>query len=161
MSELDRLVAELCPDGVEYAAIKDVCSDLLVGGDLPQNFSKGQKLPSEEFPYPIYSNGTEESALYGYTESYRIEKEAITISARGTIGFHAIRSGKFTPIVRLITLIADESKITTKFLNYALSVVGLEGVTTGIPSLTLPMLKKYKIPIPPLAIQRECAQQRV
>jgi len=155
MSELDRLVAELCPDGVEYAAIKDVCSDLLVGGDLPQNFAKGQKSPSEEFPYPIYSNGTEESALYGYTESYRIEKEAITISARGTIGFHAIRSGKFTPIVRLITLIADESKITTKFLNYALSVVGLEGVTTGIPSLTLPMLKKYKIPIPPLAIQRE------
>lgn len=61
----------------------------------------------------------------------------------------------FTPIVRLITLIADKSKITTKFLNYALYVAGIEGVSTGIASLTVPKLDKFTIPVPPLEVQRE------
>ncbi len=154
MSKLEELINELCPDGVEYVKLKEV-AQISAGGDLPENYTKGQKVPSEQYPYPIYSNGTADGALYGFTDSYKIEKEAVTISARGTIGCHAVRAGKFTPIVRLITMIADESKITTKFLHYALDVAGIEGVTTGIPSLTVPMLEKFKIPLPPLPVQRE------
>ena len=52
-------------------------------------------------------------------------------------------------------MIPDESKVTTKFLNYALDVAGIGGVTTGIPSLTVPMLAKFKIPLPPLPVQLE------
>ena len=154
MTNLDRLVAELCPDGVEYLKLREV-AQVLVGGDLPANFAKGQKEPTAQFPYPIYSNGIGDAALYGFTDDYKIEKEAVTISARGTIGYHTVRAGKFTPIVRLITLIADENKIATKFLNYALYVAGIEGVSTGIPSLTVPMLDKFKIPVPPLPVQNE------
>ena len=154
MSKLEALMAEMCPEGVEYVKLKDV-AQISAGGDLPDNYIKGQKVPTEQFPYPIYSNGTEDGALYGFTDSYKIEKEAVTISARGTIGYHAVRAGKFTPIVRLITMIADESKITTKFLHYALYVAGISGVTTGIPSLTVPMLEKFTIPLPPLPVQGE------
>ena len=120
---------------MEYVKLSDVVK-MSAGGDLPSNYSKGQKEPTEEYSYPIYSNGTGESALYGFTDSYKIEKEAVTISARGTIGYHEVRAGKFTPIVRLITMIADEKRLTNKFLHYALFVAGIEGVTTGIPSLT-------------------------
>lgn len=154
MSKLEELIAELCPDGVEYKKLKEV-AQISAGGDLPRNYAKGQKVATEQYPYPIYSNGTEGGALYGFTDSYKIEKEAVTVSARGTIGYHEVRAGKFTPIVRLITLIADESKITTKFLHYALYIAGIEGVTTGIPSLTVPMLGKFTIPIPPLPVQNE------
>lgn len=154
MSKLDELIAELCPEGVEYKRI-DELAQISAGGDLPENYVKGLTSPSERYPYPIYSNGTADRALYGYADSYKIEKEAITISARGTIGYHEIRKGKFTPIVRLITLIADENIITTKFLNYALCVAGIEGVTTGIPSLTVPMLRKFIVPVPPLPVQNE------
>jgi type I restriction enzyme S subunit len=153
MSTLQRLIAQLCPDGVEYVKLSDVV-EMSAGGDLPRNFAKGQKWPSEQYPYPIYSNGTGESALYGFTDSYKIEKEAVTISARGTIGYHAVREGKFTPIVRLITMIADNKKIETKFLHYVLFVAGIEGVSTGILSLTVPMLEKIQIPLPPLAEQQ-------
>ena len=148
------MIAELCPNGVEYLGLREV-TQVLVGGDLPANFAKGQKEPTEQFPYPIYSNGIGDAALYGFTDDYKIEKEAVTISARGTIGYHTVREGKFTPIVRLITLVANENKITTKFLNYALYVAGIEGVSTGIPSLTVPMLDKFKIPVPALIIQQE------
>ena len=154
MSRLDELIAGLCPNGVKYVKLKEV-AQISAGGDLPENYAKGQKVPTEQFPYPIYSNGTEDGALYGFSDSYKISKEAVTISARGTLGYHAIRSGKFTPIVRLLTLIADERKITTKFLNYALDVASIGGVSTGIPSLTVPMLEKSNIPLPPLPVQNE------
>lgn len=154
MSKLDELINELCPEGVGFVKLKEV-TQISVGGDLPENYAKGQKVPTAQYPYPVYSNGTKSGALYGFTDNYKIEKEAVTISARGTIGYHEVRAGKFTPIVRLITMIANESKITTKFLNYALSVAGIEGVTTGIPSLTVPMLEKFTIPLPPLPIQEE------
>lgn len=154
MSKLEELIEELCPNGVEYVKLKEI-AQISAGGDLPKNYAKGQKVPTEQYPYPIYSNGTEGGALYGFTDSYKIEKEAVTISARGTIGYHEVRAGKFTPIVRLITMIADESKITTKFLHYAMYVAGIEGETTGIPSLTVPMLGKFTIPLPPLPVQSE------
>lgn len=151
---MEKLFAEQCLDRVQYVKLKEV-AHISAGGDLPENYVKGQKVPTEQFPFPIYSNGTDDNALYGFTDNYKIEKEAVTISARGTIGYHEVRAGKFTPIVRLITMIADESKITTKFLNYVLNIAGIEGVNTGIPSLTVPMLEKITIPLPPLPIQEQ------
>ena len=139
-------------DKVEYKAISEI-SKISAGGDLPKNYKKGQLQPSSEYPYPIYSNGTGDSALYGHTDNYKIDEDAVTVSARGTIGYHAVRKAKFTPIVRLITLIADKNIVTTKYLNYVLSIVEIEGVKTGIPSLTVPMLKKYKVPVPTIEEQ--------
>jgi len=128
--------------------LDEVCLSINAGGDLPKNYLKGQKKPTEELPYPIYSNGTDESALYGYTDSYKVDKKAVTISARGTIGYHTIRSPKFTPIVRLITLIPNNELITTKFLNYILDITEIGHSGGSIPQLTTPNVKKIKIPVP-------------
>lgn len=105
MNTIDGLIQELCPDGVEWNTLGEACQYISAGGDLPNNYKKGQTIPSADFPYPIFSNGTEKNALYGYTDSFKIDAEAVTISARGTIGYHTVRNPKFTPIVRLITLI--------------------------------------------------------
>ena len=100
-------------DDVEFKELEEVCLEISAGGDRPNKYKKGQTKPSQEFPYPIYSNGTDENALYGYSNDYKIDKEAVTISARGTIGFHTIRKPNFTPIVRLITLIPDNNPSLT------------------------------------------------
>lgn len=139
--------------GVRWLSLLDVCKAISAGGDLPKNFKKGQSEPSEEFPYPIYSNGSDEKALYGYTNGYKVENEAVTVSARGTIGFHAIRQPKFTPIVRLITLIPNHSILTTKFLNYALDITEIGHSGGSIPQLTVPNIKKIIIPVPIIAEQ--------
>ncbi|NHJ06671.1 restriction endonuclease subunit S [Lactococcus garvieae] len=131
---------------------------IIAGGDLPENYSKGQTEPSSEFPYPIYSNGTGVQSLYGFTDDFRVDSEAITISARGTLGWHTIREPKFTPIVRLLTLIPNTEIISTKFLNYVLTQVKLGGVKTGIPSLTKPMIEKVSIPVPPLKFQSKIVE---
>ncbi|MCD6580973.1 MAG: restriction endonuclease subunit S, partial [Desulfuromusa sp.] len=76
------------------------------------------------------------------------------ISARGAkIGYHTTRKAKFTPIIRLITLISNNEIITTKYLNYILDVTSIVGTEGGIPQLTVPTVKKIKIPLAPLAEQ--------
>lgn len=153
MSKLDQLIKELCPEGVEYKELGEV-SELSAGGDLPSNYKKGQKEPSEDLPYPIYSNGTGENALYGFTDIYRVEEEAVTVSGRGTLGHVGLREGKFTPIVRLITVIPKE-EVNIKFMYYVLERENIEGNNKGIPSLTIPHVKGIKIPIPPIEVQEE------
>lgn len=140
-------------EDVRWLTLEDVCTTISAGGDLPKNYKKGQAEPSGEYPYPIYSNGSDDKALYGYTDGYKIDKEAVTISARGTIGFHAIRQPNFTPIVRLITLIPNHSILTPKYLNYALDITEIGHSGGSIPQLTVPNVKKIKIPIPSIAEQ--------
>lgn len=142
----------------QVRTLDQVCESITAGGDLPRTLAKGQSQPSREFPFPIFSNGTGELALYGYTNSYRVSKPAVTISARGTIGAHAIREANFTPIVRLLTLIPDEELINIRYLNYVLDVTEVTHSGGSIPQLTVPNLKKVTIPVPPLEEQRRIAE---
>ena len=154
-NKIEKLITELCPNVVEFKELGEVCLSISAGGYLPEKYRKGQVAPTDEFPYPIYSNGTNEKALYGYTDSYKINDEAVTISARGTIGYHTVRKEKFTPIVRLITLIPNTKLISSKFLSYTLDITEIGSSGGSIPQLTVPNVKPIKIPLPPLAIQEE------
>jgi type I restriction enzyme, S subunit len=139
---------------VEWKTLEEICSSISAGGDLPKNFAKGQVDPTDEFPYPIYANATGDNGLYGFTDGYKIESDAVTISARGAkIGYHTVREGKFTPIIRLITLVPNKNVVLTKFLNYILDMTPIGGTDGGIPQLTVPTVKKISIPHPPLAEQ--------
>ena len=142
--------------GIKFMQLSEVCKTICAGGDLPINYVKN-KTPTVEYPYPIYSNGTGESALYGYSDTYKIGEDAVSISARGTIGYHTIRNANFTPIVRLITLIPNEKYITVKYLNYVLDITNIISsggkLGGGIPQLTVPNVKKLTIPVPPLEEQ--------
>lgn len=126
---------------------------------MPPNYLKGQKEPSTELPYPIYSNGTAESALYGYTDNYKVDQEAVTISARGTIGYHAVRAARFTPIVRLITLLPNLEILSSKYLNYVLDITEIGHSGGSIPQLTVPNVKKIRIPVPNIEEQQHIVEK--
>ncbi len=137
---------------VEWKKLGEIC-EISAGGDLPKNYIK-DNVPSADFQYPIYSNGIGDKSLYGYSDSYKVENASITISARGTIGYHTIRNPKFTPIVRLITLIPKDGMfINLSYLNEALYATKITGTKGGIPQLTVPIVSKIQIPIPSLAEQ--------
>ena len=139
---------------VEWKTLNEVCSTISAGGDLPEKFIKGQTDPTDEFPYPIFANATGDKGLYGFTDKYKIESDAVTISARGAkVGYHTVREGKFTPIIRLITLVPNKNIILTRYLNYILDMTPIAGTKGGIPQLTVPTVKKIAIPVPPLAEQ--------
>lgn len=134
---------------VEWLTLGQVCSSISAGGDVPENYAKDQVNPTSEFPYPIFANATGAKGLYGFTDEYKINCDAVTISARGAkVGYHTVRDAKFTPIIRLIVLVAYKSIILTKYLNYALDMTPIGGTKGGIPQLTVPSVKKIKIPVP-------------
>ena len=133
--------------------LKEVCAHLSAGGDVPQNNWSKEK--TKEYSVPIYSNGTSDNALYGYTNIKRIEEDAISISARGTIGYATIRKAPFYPIVRLIVAIPDTNKVLLRYLLEVVSQLDFKKSGKTIPQLTVPMIKDKKIPVPPLEVQRQ------
>ena len=151
MTKLEELIEKLCPDGVEYKEIGSIAV-LGAGGDVPKARFSAEK--TVEFNIPIYSNGIEEKAIYGYTDIPKVDEPSITISARGTIGWCALRKEPFYPIVRLI-YVTPNNEILIDFLKYVIDTIKFKVPKSVIPQLTIPMVSKYKIPVPPLEVQRE------
>ena len=136
---------------VEWKTLGEVC-DLIAGGDVPKG--EFSQVVTEEYRIPIYSNGIGEKALYGFTKSPRITQPCVTISARGTIGYSALHLTPFYPVVRLIAAIPYKC-LDVKYLFYMLQMTTFKIPQTGIPQLTIPMVKTYPIPIPPLEVQEK------
>ena len=141
---------------VEIKTLDDVCN-ISAGGDVPkENFSKEK---NEKYNIPIISNGVGKNALYGYTDIVKIDKKAVTIAARGTIGYAEYRDYSYYPIIRLISAVPkNENELNTKFLYYSLQGRKYDVPTTGIPQLTVPTFKKEKISIPEIKIQEKIVE---
>ena len=136
---------------IEELEIGEVCN-LSAGGDVPKDrFSKEK---TERYKIPIISNGSGINALYGYTDIPKVVEPSVTVAARGTIGYAEYRDYPYFPIIRLITLIPkDIKRLNTKYLYYCLQGRKYKIPMSGIPQLTVPMLKKQKVSIPPLDVQ--------
>ena len=141
---------------VEIKTLDDVCN-ISAGGDVPkENFSKEK---NEKYNIPIISNGVGKKALYGYTDIVKIDKKAVTIAARGTIGYAEYRDYSYYPIIRLISAVPkNENELNTKFLYYSLQGRKYDVPTTSIPQLTVPTFKKEKISIPEIKIQKKIVE---
>ena len=163
----NQLTAELTARKTQYAYYRDkllqykmptkeyevgeIC-EVSAGGDVPkEHFSKEK---SEQYKVPVISNGCGINAFYGYTDAARVDKPAVTVAARGTIGYAEYRDYPYFPIIRLITLIPkDDKQLNTKYLYYSLKGRHYKVPTSGIPQLTVPVIKKEKVSIPPLDVQ--------
>ena len=143
MSKLEELIQELCPNGIQYHLIGDIC-DVLTGGEAPPESIK-EKEPQGEYIYPIYSNGLGDNALWGYSKTFRIDKPAVTFSSIGTIGFPTLREAKFTPIIRLKVIYPkDANKLNICFLKYALEIVQFEKQKSSVANVNASMIKNIK-----------------
>ncbi len=77
MSRLDELIAELCPDGVEYKSVGEIA-----------NISRG-KVMSKDFLkensgiYPVYSSQTENNGQLGAISAYMFDGKYLTWTTDG------------------------------------------------------------------------------
>ena len=124
--------------------ITDVAKDIFAGGDKPKDFSSEQ---NDVYKHPVYSNGEKNSGLLCYSKTARVYDVALTVSARGTLGFSVIRNKPFTPVVRLITIIPN-NKCNITYLKYCLDTVGFASSGTSQGQITVPDFKSRKIPLP-------------
>lgn len=141
----------MIPKGWEQSTLEEV-SRMSAGGDKPKSFSKNA---TKEKAVPIYSNGTDNEGLYGYTDKAKIFEESITVSARGTIGYVCLRQQPYFPIVRLVSVIPRENIITSKYLYFYLKLLNISGTGTTQQQLTVPDFKRTKIWIPEYKVTKQ------
>lgn len=137
--ELDKEV----PKGWEVKKIKEV-SKINAGGDRPKVFSETK---NKECFVPIFSNGITQNGLYGFTDKPKIKENAITVSARGTIGFAVMRLEPFVPIVRLITVIPNDGFLF-RYLFDCIENFQLNASGSVQKQLTVPHFSMLELLIP-------------
>ena len=123
-------------------SIQSIAKEVFAGGDKPSDISN---VKTEEYQYPVFSNGIGENALLCYSKSFRVYVPAITVSARGTIGYAETRKAYFTPVVRLLTLIPKENNNLT-FVKYALNQIEYRTSGSSIGQLPVPEFIKLTVP---------------
>lgn len=135
------------PDGWRMGTLGEV-GKVKTGGDMPQEFSIER---NKDYSYPIIANGLENKGVVGYAKIAVIREPSISISARGTIGYSFVRNSPYYPIVRLISITPYKQEML-HYLWFEVSAMDLAGSGSVQSQLTIPVISREEIRIPPKPI---------
>jgi len=143
MSKLEELIAELCPDGVEFRLLGEVLS--IRNGKDYKGFEEGD--------IPVYGTG----GIMTYIDTFAYDRPSVLIPRKGSLDKLYYVKDPFWTVDTIFYTEINEEFIEPKFVYYYLQTQHLERLNTagGVPSLTQAVLNKIKIPLPPLPVQRE------
>ena len=152
MSKIDELIKRLCPNGVRYGTLDELC-ETLKKGTLKTTELK------ENGEYPVINSGRD---FYGYYDDYNNDGIAFTLAARGEYaGFINYIEDKFWAGGLCYPYRSkNEKKLITKFIYYYLKskekYIMETLVTRGsIPAINKSDIDKIKLPLPPYEVQSE------
>ena len=150
MSKLDKLIHELCPNGVEYIPIINL-AEIGTG-----SHNTNEELDDGKYPFFVRSQTPRRLNTYDFDE-----KAIITAGDGVGVGkvFHYIE-GKYALHQRAYRIHVTSDKLEPKYLLHYmkasfLSYMEMNAVNSSVTSVRKPMLEKYRIPVPPLEIQYE------
>lgn len=129
--------------------------NIKAGGDIKsENVSKEM---TDKKIYPVYANALSNKGLYGYTDTFKVEGNTITVTGRGDIGYAIARNNKYYPIVRLLVLSPIE-KLDTLFFENIINFTNIFIESTGVPQLTSPQLSQVNVRVPVFKEQNKIAK---
>ena len=150
MNKIEKLIKEMCPNGVEYKKLDEIA-----------NILKGQQLNKEKFisngEFPVYNGGKTYSGFY---DKYNQEENSIILNQGGSAGLVSFIETKFWASAHcFIIKPINQNFINNKFLFYLLKskyddISKLIRGTT-IPGISIEDLRNLEINIPPIEIQNE------
>ena len=155
MSRLEELIQELCPDGVEYKRIDEIC-DISRGRVMSKDY-----IQANQGEYPVYSSQTENDGELGKISSFDYEGEYLTWTTDGAnAGSVFYRNGRFsiTNVCGLLKVNKDD--VITRYIYHSLQIEAPKYVNKGMgnPKLMSNVMARIKLPVPPLEVQREIVQ---
>jgi len=124
------------------------------GGDIIKE--RVNKVKFDIFKYPIYANSEKNKGLYGFSNTYKVDFDCVTITGRGALGIAHARFEKFYPIVRLLILKPKRESDMIFFENH-INGLNIYCESTGVPQLTAPQISTYKISYPCIQEQQKIA----
>ena len=151
MSRLDKLIAELCPNGVEYKPLEQCCSIL---DNRRKPVTKAARVSGE---YPYYgANGIQD-----YVSEYIFEGVFILVGEDGSV-----MTPNGNPVVNWAEgkiwvnnhahIVEEKEGILLRYLYHFIQTVNVSDVIHGnIPKLTGKDFRAIRVPVPPLEVQRE------
>ena len=132
----------------------EVC-DVITGGEPPVDCIKGEN-GDDNHCYPVWGNGKD---VYGYSASYKVNKDAVAISSIGAnTGTVYFRKAFFTPIIRLKVVIPKDDTVNTRYLFHALSAMEIKSKSSSVPNMNASEIKSLKIAVPPIERQVKIAE---
>ena len=150
MTKLEELINELCPDGVEYKTVGEVCT-IKKGAQLNKDKLKDNGL------YPVVNGGVDPS---GYWDEYNFNANLITISQGGaSAGYVNFMTTPFWAGAHCYVVEKCEECLNYTYLYHFIKMHQKTFMQcqygAGIPSLSLKSINAIGIPLPPLSIQSE------
>ena len=148
MGRIERMVAELCPEGVPMVTLGEVCLSIKTG-KLNANAKE------ENGQYPFYTCDAEPYRI----NTYAFDCEAILVTGNGSqVGHINYYKGKFNAYQRTYVLSKFDESINIfyalhYFKAYLKDYILLNSKKGSIPYITLPMLLEFQISLPPLPVQ--------
>ena len=150
MSKLQELIDRLCPNGVVYKLLRDLC-EIKTGKGITK------KDASDEGIYPIISGG--QTPMGMYHKSNR-QANTITISRVGAYaGFVSFIKEDFYLNDKCFSVIPFTQEIYAPFLFYYLKHIEgkIKGLQSegGVPTINTVKVGNLVVPVPPLEVQEE------
>ena len=175
MSKLNELIKEYCPDGVEYKELGDVIISLNTGLNPRQFFKLNtddatnyyvtiREIHDRRIVFTEKTDRINDEALRLCNNRSKLEAGDILFSGTGTIGETALISEdpRNWNIKEGVYVIKPKKEVLdSKFLMHLLGSAEIrssylkKAAGGTVKSVPMAELKKLRIPVPPLEVQRE------
>ena len=148
MSKIFDLINELCPDGVEFRELGEVCK-----------LERGNTITSKDIndgDIPVISGG--QRPAY-YHNEYNRDGETITIAGSGAYAGFIMYWNRPIFVADAFSIKSQENMVIIKFVYHFLlskqeKIYNMKQ-GAGIPHVYAKDVSKIKLPVPPMEVQRE------
>ncbi len=166
MTQIDKLIKELCPKGVEFKELGEVCEKIFAGGtpSSQNTVYYGGKIPwlrSGEINFNKITNTAIKITEEGLNNSSAkwVPAFSVFIAMTGaTVARTAVNMIPLTANQSCCCMVPKINILNYKFLYYILAnrYIELKNMGQGVlTSLNTARIKSIKIPLPPIPIQEE------
>ncbi|MGN8935593.1 restriction endonuclease subunit S [Collinsella sp. HCP28S3_E5] len=174
MSAIDELIAELCPDGVEYHRFSDVCTlKARVGW---QRLTKAEQMPTGDYMLVTGTDFTPSNEVdystcsyvsknrYDQDENIQLKNGDVLITKDGTLGKVAVVGNLPKPATLnggVFVVRSKDGKLYNRYIahylqsSYFKRAVDSQKTGSTISHLTQGLFSRLEIPVPPIEVQRE------
>ncbi|MDO9591779.1 MAG: restriction endonuclease subunit S [Erysipelotrichaceae bacterium] len=157
MSKIEKLIAELCPDGVEYKKVKNVYRRLR---GTPITAEKMKEIDNPGGEIRVFAGGKTviNAREEDIPQSNITRAPAVLVQSRGVIDAIYYEE-PFTFKNEMWAYTADDKK-SVKYLYYVLknNIQQFRDAASGmgsLPQISLKVTEDFLIPLPPLPVQQE------